>query len=60
AAEADRLRGLLDEIAETERQINAMQAQQVLQVAAFVEGREVLETRSYGAVSEVGAADYGG
>jgi hypothetical protein len=52
AIEADRMCGLLDDIADTERAINALQAAQVQQVAAFVQARQDFEMGSYGSWSD--------
>jgi hypothetical protein len=45
AVEADRLSGLLDEIATIEATVAGLQAEQVLRVAEFVEGMRVLTSR---------------
>ncbi len=52
AIEADRMCGLLDGIAETERAINALQATQVHQVAAFIQARQDFELGAYGSWSD--------
>ncbi len=52
AAEATRLRAVLGEIAETERQINALQARQAAQVAAYSVSRREFEIGTYAGWSE--------